>query len=265
MIRAHTIFMILMLCCTCAGLSACGKPRIDLAVASMPNLNPDHSGRPSPVVIKLYELRGDLAFKQSDFQTLFANPTQALGADLIAADEIVFVPGEAKTISYEPMPETKFAGIVAAFRQMDRAHWRIIVPIDPEGKNRIPFELTDVFITFIGAEHNDWTPEESLRRQQNRITPQHTHNDPVQVSDLDFVQPADQAFAQTSGQNPAEAPGQGLDQQMPDASTLNPSGSYEGGVSSSSGSASSSTTGAMHSDGIKPPQSGYLMPHSKRT
>lgn len=186
MLRLTALCKSFVLLCLCLGLCACGKPRIDLAVASQPNVNPDHSGRPSPVIVKMYELRGDLAFKQSDFQTLFANPMQALGPDLVAADEVVFVPSEAKTISYEPMAETRFVGIVAGFRQMDRAHWRIIVPVDPERKNRIPLELNDVFITLIGQERTDWTPEDSVRQQQSRMVPQPVYAEPESGKGLEL-------------------------------------------------------------------------------
>ena len=69
-----------------ACLAGCSSPpRIDLALASQPNINPDHSGRPSPVIVKTFELRTDLNFKQADFQSLFDRPVQVLGADLVAA------------------------------------------------------------------------------------------------------------------------------------------------------------------------------------
>jgi type VI secretion system protein VasD len=148
-------------------LGSCSKPRIDLSVASQSNVNPDHSGRPSPIIVKMYELRGDLSFKQSDFQSLFQEPVQTLGADLIAADELLFVPGEARHVIYEPMPETRFVGIVGGFRQMERAQWRAIAPIDPEKINLVPLELNDVSLILVPADA-DWKPEERVRSYQTR-------------------------------------------------------------------------------------------------
>ena len=63
-------------------LNGCSSPRIGLEVASLPNVNPDSSSRPSPVIVKIYEMRNDMAFRQGDFQTLFMEPMKVLGADL---------------------------------------------------------------------------------------------------------------------------------------------------------------------------------------
>jgi type VI secretion system VasD/TssJ family lipoprotein len=164
-------------------LSGCSTPRVELAVASQPNVNPDHSGRPSPLIIKMYELHGDLGFKQSDFQSLFNEPVKTLGTDLIAADELVFIPAEARSIAYEPMPETRFVGIIGGFRQMERAHWRVIVPIDPEKTNIIPLELNDTSLILI-TDDKEWKPEERVRSYQNKTQEparqQQTTGQPVQ-------------------------------------------------------------------------------------
>lgn len=149
-------------------LTGCSKPRITLEVASQPNVNPDNSGRPSPVIVKMYEMRGDLAFRQGDFQTLFLEPMKALGADLVAADELTFVPGEARTVVYAPMPETRFVGVLAGFRQMERATWRAVVPVDPEKKNFVRLELNDTAVIGIDPDA-DWSAEESVRGYRERL------------------------------------------------------------------------------------------------
>ncbi len=147
-------------------VAACSRPHTDLMVASQLNVNPDFTGRPSPVVVKVYELRRGVAFKQADFQALFDNPMQVLGADVLAADELVFVPGEARTITYLPNPEARFLGIVAGFRQMDRARWRSLRPINADGENIIALELSDASILVLPeAKAKDWNPEEAVRRQ----------------------------------------------------------------------------------------------------
>lgn len=151
-----------MLC----AVAACSRPHTDLMVASQPNVNPDFTGRPSPVVVKVYELRRGVAFKQADFQALFDNPVQVLGSDILAADELVFVPGEARTISYLPNPEARFLGIVAGFRQMNRARWRSLRPINADDENIIALELSDASILVLpDAKAKDWNPEEAVRRQ----------------------------------------------------------------------------------------------------
>lgn len=148
-------------------LNGCSSPRIGLEVASLPNVNPDSSSRPSPVIVKIYEMRNDMAFRQGDFQTLFMEPMKVLGADLVATDELTFVPGEARTIAYSPMPETRYVGILAGFRQMERARWRTTLPVEPEEDNLIRIELNDTSLLVIEPDA-DWSSEERVRSYQER-------------------------------------------------------------------------------------------------
>ena len=150
-------------------LAGCGKPRLDLSVASMPNVNPDNSDRPSPIAVKTYELRSDLAFRQADFQSLFERPVPTLGPDIIAADEFVLVPGEARKVAYRPSPNTLYLGIVAGFRQMDRAHWRAVKAIDPDDKNIIALEFNDTAILVIPDDQaKNWDPEKAVKEFQQQ-------------------------------------------------------------------------------------------------
>lgn len=149
-------------------LNACSSPRITMEVASQPNVNPDSSGRPSPIIVKMYEMRNDMAFRQGDFQALFMEPMKVLGANLVAMDELLFVPGEARVVEYAPMPETRYAGILAGFRQMERARWRAVLPVDPERKNLIRLELNDASMIVIDP-NMEWSSEECVRSYQERI------------------------------------------------------------------------------------------------
>jgi type VI secretion system protein VasD len=145
-------------------LGGCAKPAIDLAVASQTNVNPDHTGRPSPVIVKVFEMRSDLAFNQADFRPLFESPVKVLGADLLAMDEMVLVPGEARRIEYAPVFGTMYLGVVAGFRQLDRAVWRVVEPIDFEDRNFIGVELRDASILLIPPdEAPDWDPLQAVR------------------------------------------------------------------------------------------------------
>jgi type VI secretion system protein VasD len=168
MVRSVLFFILLLMSVLLGG---CTTPRVDLALAIQPNVNPDHTGRPSPVIIKVYELRSDLAFKQSDFYPLFENPVQVLGADLLAADELVVVPGEARRVIYEPATETRFMGIMAGFRQMERGQWKVVSSVNPETKNAVSIEVNDATLILIPREKaSDWDPEQAVRNFQQSGT-----------------------------------------------------------------------------------------------
>ncbi|MDR1397824.1 MAG: type VI secretion system lipoprotein TssJ [Desulfarculales bacterium] len=166
--KTVSLFLCLMACILVG--AGCSSPRFDIEIASQPNLNPDNSGRPSPVLIKVYELSSDLSFKQADFLAMFEKPVQTLGSDLIAADELILLPGEAKIIAYEPTERTHFVGLLAGFRQIERAQWRALVAIDPEKANRICIELNDTAISLVPMEAvDDWNPEQAVKNFQQQL------------------------------------------------------------------------------------------------
>lgn len=96
-------------------------------------LNPSISKRPSPLRLVVYELRASAAFDKADFMALYNNDAAAIGPDLVAREEFVLQPGE--TLPYDKVVsgETRFLGVFAAFRDVERATWRAISPV-PGGR-----------------------------------------------------------------------------------------------------------------------------------
>ena len=56
--------------------------------------NPDLNGRPSPVVIHVYELTSNTLFESQDFFSLYEEPEVVLGPDLINKQEFGIVVNE---------------------------------------------------------------------------------------------------------------------------------------------------------------------------
>jgi type VI secretion system protein VasD len=118
-------------------LAACGgkpilapKPKVltvDLLAAA--TVNPSSSGRPSPVVVRVYELKAAAPFEAADFVSLFDKDQAVLGADVVARDEFVLSPGEAMAIKRDLNPDSKFIAVMAAFRDLERAKWRAVAPL----------------------------------------------------------------------------------------------------------------------------------------
>ena len=99
------------------------------SVSADDTVNPDVAGRPSPVAVKIYQLHSAGGFESSDFFALYSNATAALGPDLIASRDVTIRPGESKKFDEEIDPRTRFVGVVAAFRDVQNARWRAIVPV----------------------------------------------------------------------------------------------------------------------------------------
>jgi type VI secretion system protein VasD len=130
-------------------LAACGggppPPTIvDLTVAGAPDLNPDSSGRASPVVVRLYELVSPSTFQDADFFQIYDDAAGTLAADLQGTDEMVVSPGASRTLQRELKPDTRWLGVIASYRDIDRASWRATLPVPPN-------ETTPVTVT-VGAD-----------------------------------------------------------------------------------------------------------------
>jgi len=113
------------------------------------SLNPDPSGRASPLVVRLYELKDRAAFDRADFFDLFDNESATLGADLVTRDEIQLEPGQQRKVERRLDDATKFLGIIAAYRDLDNAEWRAVVPIRQNHGNEFSIGLGGQAVTVV--------------------------------------------------------------------------------------------------------------------
>ena len=117
-----------------------------MTIAASTDTNPDASGRPSPIVIRVYQLRTDAAFSSAEFFALFDDEQKVLGQELISRDEFMLSPSERRTLNVTVAPDARFVGAVAAFRDIRNAQWRGIVPAPRNGLT-VSVERTRVLLT----------------------------------------------------------------------------------------------------------------------
>ena len=156
MIRDHRLRLISIAAAALAAAS-CGKappvappaapPPITVTIAAPPDakikavmtltasadINPDANGRPSPIVVRVYQLRTDEEFSKADFFALFEDEGKVLGAGRISSNEFMLAPMERRPIEITVAGETRFVGVIAAFRDIRSAQWRSIVPAPRNG------------------------------------------------------------------------------------------------------------------------------------
>ena len=111
--------------------------KVDMRIVAGGDVNPDDSGRPSPVVVRVVELKSPAVFESADFFALYQDEAQTLGADLVATEEFEFKPGDVQDLKFALKPESNYVGILAAYRQMDKANWRLVLPLQLKDKNQI--------------------------------------------------------------------------------------------------------------------------------
>jgi type VI secretion system protein VasD len=116
----------------CGGADVPPLTRIEGNLVASPNLNPNPQGEPSPLVVRLYELKAETAFANAGFFQLYDDDSAALGGDLQDRLDFVLRPGETVSFTRNLKPDTRFLGVLAAYQDIDRATWRTLVPVLPE-------------------------------------------------------------------------------------------------------------------------------------
>ena len=118
-----------------------GPPLLRGAINADGGVNPDRGGRASPIVVRVYELKSVAAFNSADFFSLFDNEQATLSGELVGREEFQLQPGESRQYSRQLQPETKFVGVVGAFRDLEQARWRQAVPVPPKKSPTITIGL----------------------------------------------------------------------------------------------------------------------------
>jgi type VI secretion system protein VasD len=124
-------------------------PKLVISIAATAQLNPSANARPSPVVMRLYELKSPAQFMTADFMALFDQDRSTLAADLVTREEFVLQPGEIKTIDKLLDKETVALGVMVAFRNLEKAQWRAMAPL-AAGKDNTVAVLLDGIVVRIG-------------------------------------------------------------------------------------------------------------------
>lgn len=134
-------------------LSGCGgAPKVPPTtvagnVVAAAGVNPSVSGRPSPLLLRVYELKSVTVFAAADFVSLFRRDQAELGADLVAREELMLAPGESRPLNRTLAPETRFLAVFAAYRDVEHARWRAVIAVRPGQAHRIAIRASELAVT----------------------------------------------------------------------------------------------------------------------
>ena len=145
---AATLVLPVALLAVIAGCAS-GPPKpaqVTGTIQASAQVNPSTTHRPSPLQVRVYELKSAAAFSAADFMSLYQRDQAELGGDMLAKDEFILAPGESKPYVKTLAPDTRFIGVLAAFRDIEHARWRSIVPIKPGQKQRVEIRATDLAV-----------------------------------------------------------------------------------------------------------------------
>jgi len=108
---------------------------VNLTVKAESDVNPDQIGRASPINIKLYVLSERTTYDNLGFEGAFDQARTLLSGELVSAKEYIFQPNEEKHYRIKIGEKTKFIALVAAYRNVDKAKWKLAFPVEA-GKNQ---------------------------------------------------------------------------------------------------------------------------------
>ena len=109
-------------------LAGCGN-MVKVSAKSERLLNNYGSESGLPVVVRVYQLSDDAAFKSAAFRDLWKRDAEVLGSSLLSSKEIVMRPDSKESFSVPLDEKTKFVAGFALFRNPDAVKWRFIEPV----------------------------------------------------------------------------------------------------------------------------------------
>ena len=117
------------------------------AIEASAQLNPTAGKRPSPIQLRIYELKSAAAFGSADFMSLFQGDQATLGAEMVGREELTLKPGETRPFNKTLSPETRFIGVVAVYRDLERATWRTLVPVQTGRSQKLTVRAGELAVT----------------------------------------------------------------------------------------------------------------------
>ncbi|MGI9336034.1 MAG: type VI secretion system lipoprotein TssJ [Gammaproteobacteria bacterium] len=125
---------------------------VSITFKSSSGLNPSAANRPSPVVVRLYELSSLGALERADFFSLYDDAETVLGADLHGSEELRILPGQTRSVERELDPESKYVAIVAAYRNIENARWRDSYEVELFDENPLLVTLDNLAVSIALAD-----------------------------------------------------------------------------------------------------------------
>lgn len=131
-----------------AGCSSSPKPaKVSGNIAASATVNPSVSKRPSPVLVRVYELKAATGFNNADFISLYQRDQAELGADIVSREEFTLAPGEKRPWNKTLSADTRFIAVFAAYRDLERAQWRNVVAVPPGKALQLSVQADELAVT----------------------------------------------------------------------------------------------------------------------
>ena len=139
------LFPALFMLSGCSSIKTAVLPehRLITMIQAGRSLNPDETGRPSPLSVYFYQLKDHETFDAAEFFPLYDNPKETLGADYLAVSKIELTPSTKARLTVNLKEGVQYIGVVAAYHNLQKVTWRKIIPVDFSwGRKKIRLRFT---------------------------------------------------------------------------------------------------------------------------
>lgn len=132
-------------------LTQCGGPPpppvLTLTIKGSADQNPDATGHPQPVAVRVYQLSATAKFTQSDIFALKDREVQTLGTESAGSQELFIAPGDSKTIKVDLKPMVSSIGVAVLYQSIDTAQWRATAPANASGPTTLTATVGKLAVT----------------------------------------------------------------------------------------------------------------------
>lgn len=110
-----------------------GVRRLQVSIQAGRSLNTDRQEASASLAMRVYVLSDSQILQRASFDSLYDNDEATLGSALLRRESVHLRPGETRVLDLPVSGDARFLGVVAAYRELDRAQWRALLPL-PAGE-----------------------------------------------------------------------------------------------------------------------------------
>lgn len=116
------------------------------------DINPDDNKSPSPVFIRMYELKSPTLFDKADFIDIYERDKEVLGGDFINKQSLKpLKPNEGRMERFVLQSGTRYVALYAEFSQYPGSVYKVIFPVTENNviRNKATIKITGTRMTLV--------------------------------------------------------------------------------------------------------------------
>lgn len=102
----------------------CDVQIVTLDIYAADNINPNENGNPRPVVVRLYQLKGDVRLLNAGYDDVLLKDKEVLEDDILKRDEVTVFPNDLVEVKFERNKDAAFLAGVALFHGPKGQSWK---------------------------------------------------------------------------------------------------------------------------------------------